>query len=944
MNRCLRFSLPFFICLCAHTLAAKPFLSDTLPPSITCPSIAPIALSGTTCQTPVTYEVLFSDDEPDPVLTQLQGIPSGAEFPNGITINVFQATDQSGLTATCSFTVSVKATYQNYYIRFPDDRIVTACSPTFDYGKPEVLSLGCELIDITFEDAFPMAFDACYRIERSWNVINWATYNPLVSLVYVPNPAPLPTTNAAANLVGPVVSLDQTPGSPWASTVVKVNPTDPTATNYSVFWNQNANGYRYKQSIKVIDMEDPFAIDYPTGTVQILDSTDNDNALWNADYYWDELHSTHDLSEEKANLSIRATDACSGANLNVEYTLFLDLDGDGTMETIVKSDLLPPSDTIYVGNNDGDADFKDGTPRNFDFRLVPKEQKWRFAIQEKVSGNIRTAQLRWSTAQDPYVYVDPILPHGTHKIKWFVSDGCGNDNVYEHTFRVSDAKPPEVFCLQGIGASILSFQGVKLWDTDVLASTKDNCASTIQTAVRKSGSGTGFPEDGNGQPINSVTYICNELGTQALELWARDASGNASFCETNIQITDNNMLCGLDSFTVSGNLDLFCSASDLSGVVVEILTSHPGLPGSLFYTTSTADGVYGVTLPINGLVNPLVVTPHKDIDPLEGVSTLDLVQIGQFILAYDTFNSPYKFVAADINDDGDITTLDIVEARRVILGINNEFPNSSSWRFIPKSYQFPNIQNPVSVPYPRSVTFAPGSPLPLIADFWGVKIGDLQCQYPPNLLGDSPDIFLQANDGQYRPGETVELHLKAGQPLQGAQFTLEFPGYTLQEIVPGAGQTLENFGVFTEKITFSQEKSGQMDFSLRLRAEREGYLSESLRLSSSITPNEGYLDLSGQRHALNLAFANAPQKNTLTVLPNPVSNQADLVFHTTADAEVLLTVTDQTGKIVWEQTKFYASGRHVVPFQSNLLPSAGIYTVYLDTPQGRLAQKMVVTR
>nr|MBP6827726.1 hypothetical protein [Saprospiraceae bacterium] len=39
---------------------------------------------------------------------QIAGLPSGAEFPSGVTVNIFKSTDQAGNTATASFTVTVQ--------------------------------------------------------------------------------------------------------------------------------------------------------------------------------------------------------------------------------------------------------------------------------------------------------------------------------------------------------------------------------------------------------------------------------------------------------------------------------------------------------------------------------------------------------------------------------------------------------------------------------------------------------------------------------------------------------------------------------------------------------------------------------------------------------------------------------------------------------------------
>jgi hypothetical protein len=43
------------------------------------------------------------------------------------------------------------------------------------------------------------------------------------------------------------------------------------------------------------------------------------------------------MCEEPTELSIVGTDACSGSNVNIEYLLFLDLDGDDITETVVNS-------------------------------------------------------------------------------------------------------------------------------------------------------------------------------------------------------------------------------------------------------------------------------------------------------------------------------------------------------------------------------------------------------------------------------------------------------------------------------------------------------------------------------------------------------------------------------------------------------------------------------
>ena len=123
------------------------------------------------------------------------------------------------------------------------------------------------------------------------------------------------------------------------------------------------------------------------------------------------------------------------------------------------------------------------------------------------------------------------LPHGTHKIKWFISDGCGNESVCEYTIIVRDCKPPTVVCLNNLSVNIMPTGMIQMWAADFLQYAEDNCTLTpfLQYGIRKCGQGSGFPLDGNGQPVSNVTFTCDETGLQCIELWAIDLAGNADY-------------------------------------------------------------------------------------------------------------------------------------------------------------------------------------------------------------------------------------------------------------------------------------------------------------------------------------------------------------------------------------------------------------------------------
>jgi len=60
--------------------------------------------------------------------------------------------------------------------------------------------------------------------------------------------------------------------------------------------------------------------------------------------------------------------------------------------------------------------------------------------------------------------------------------------------------------------------------------------------------------------------------------------------------------------------------------------------------------------------------------PLNGVNTIDYVKIKRHILGLETFYNPCSLWAADVNSDNLINGLDLVELRKLILGIYTELP------------------------------------------------------------------------------------------------------------------------------------------------------------------------------------------------------------------------------------------------------------------------------
>src|SRR5260221_2575913 len=89
------------------TLTVRP---DAQPPVIVgCPAnIGPVAMDSGACGALVSWTApTVTDNCPNPTIQQTAGPASGSLFPPGVTTITYTATDAGGLTATCTFTVTV---------------------------------------------------------------------------------------------------------------------------------------------------------------------------------------------------------------------------------------------------------------------------------------------------------------------------------------------------------------------------------------------------------------------------------------------------------------------------------------------------------------------------------------------------------------------------------------------------------------------------------------------------------------------------------------------------------------------------------------------------------------------------------------------------------------------------------------------------------------------
>jgi len=879
----------------------------------------------------------------------------------GTIVRTFRVSDCAGNTSSC--TQRIQVTYrQNYFLKLPDDKVVYSCNGAPNaFGTPTFYGEDCELLGVSYNDVyFTLVPDACYKIERTWTIINWCTYLPDEPCIEVPNPNPSFISNDPANIRAPILSPPNTP-VPWAPTIIKINPTDPLPTNFSDIWDPNANCYRYKQIIKVLDIQDPVFAECPTSPVEFCDYTPNDPLLWNFDYWWDNTLQTHDLCEGPADLKVTALDSCSGTDIRFRFLLFLDLDNDGEMESVVSSTNPPAPGTIHY-NNINTTNYQGGEIRQFQAN-IPVNQRSRFTILEHYTpdGTQLVANLRFNTVQLPNVFTIPQLPHGRHKIKWIVEDKCGNETICEYEFVVRDCKAPVVACAD-VNINLMFGGMATLWANDFFLYGEDNCTPTSilnqSLAVIRADDNPGETYPGGSPQNQSVVVTCLDEGQNVpVQVWLQDAAqpGNADFCIAYINVQAN--VVGCEGFSPSAAV---AGALTMEGQGVEQASVElQGAPNvNMVHTTNDNGAFHFASIPLGANVT---VTPTKDDNPLNGVSTYDLVLMTKHILGLEPLTTPYKMIAADANRSGSITTFDIVEFRKLILGIYNELPNNTSWRFVEKAFTFPNPANPFGTSFPENISLSDLSTNMMANHFEGVKIGDVNGTAIANSLQSVEDrtaatMLFDVQDRMVKAGEVFTVNFKGAERVQGYQFTMNFNSLEVVDVVPGTDMKLDNFGVFEDSprdgrgaITTSVDGEAN-EFAVTFRATKAGQISNMLGISSRITKAEGY-SLTNDRLDVAFRFRSPAGMTTVGVgfelyqnQPNPFVNKTFIGFHLPEAANATLRIFDETGRMVFTQNGAFAKGYNTIPVDRALLNTTGLLYYTLETATDSATRKMIQSK
>jgi len=411
-------------------------------------------------------------------------------------------------------------------------------------------------------------------------------------------------------------------------------------------------------------------------------------------------------------------------------------------------------------------------------------------------------------------------------------------------------------------------------------------------------------------------------------------------------------LCGLNSFTstISGNV-MSIAQQPVQNVQVD-------LGGASFPTVMTdTDGYFA--FPPMGYGGNYEIIPVKDDDHLNGVSTLDIIFIQRHILGLEEFNNPLKYIAADANNTASITALDIISIRKLILGINDEFPDNTSWRMIDANYKFADPADPLNTDWTESA-YINGFESDEFVEFFGIKVGDVngsainQFQSSSSEVRSNKTLGIGYEEKSFEAGEVIELELMPDniESLQGAQFTLKFNDRMLEvQDLNFENNTLcgqENVHLLDEGLisvswnTFQAIVDEQPLLKINFIAKKPGSFSEALSLSQDHLEAQSYYN--GLVGDLELIPKSAENGDVVLFqnIPNPWAESTIIQYYLPEDQTIELSIYNINGAFVKKLNIDSKKGLNEFVIEKPELNQTGVFYYELKSDKSRQIKKMLI--
>ncbi len=540
-------------------------------------------------------------------------------------------------------------------------------------------------------------------------------------------------------------------------------------------------------------------------------------------------------------------------------------------------------------------------------------------------------------------------PNGVHRITFKAFDKCGNIGDSTIVLTVKDKKKPSPIGNAGIVVALNQMQNgvmAMVFARQLDNGSYDNC--TLQSELKFS-----FSSDVN----DSVRiYNCDSIinsSVKNVELWVTDECGNQDYVKTFVFVQDNAGLC-------PGNLK-----NNIFGLVMDAYGK-----GSPFIKLVAKDGKkeYDALSKPNGAyelqnikdAKKITVYPIKTDDVLKGVNTKDLVAIKKYLLGKIDFDSPWQYIAADVDMSNNISTRDILLLRNLILRRSQTLPHGLSWRFVLADHRFGDPRNPFVSGMESSYTinnFDSGMRI----DFKGTKLGDVVQPVKLKSSGTREVHVIKGRITSSGEGMPYGLSINDEVDLAGLYCEILLPEGVNRVVLDGTnlrGFSHSNYyldpathilrvvwsdpeGIYIFKdqnLLFLRLYDGTKEISLS-KVDWRHSKGEIIQndLEESVAMDFIYMD------SEIIKGDTKEQLLDVEVHPNPFHNEVEIAYFLMRGSEVSVLITDQFGRQMYSSAGLEDLGEHTFRIAQSKDWRAGVYFCTIRTDEQTRTIKLVKT-
>ena len=362
-------------------------------------------------------------------------------------------------------------------------------------------------------------------------------------------------------------------------------------------------------------------------------------------------------------------------------------------------------------------------------------------------------------------------PIGTTKVMFTVRYGCTGRVFHTIDIVVKDAAGPIPYCLAEITTALMPMDDnndgivdngmVEIWAKDLDLQSSSPCGhEPLQFS---------FSPDVTDK---FRVFTCDEIGDNILNMYVTDNKGSQSYCQVNIIIQNNNANIpncepnnNPEQYNVAGMIMMSTNQERLANANVSIISTTPIIDEWVGWNTqqelvtqpylddhgywqeishyeevqtygnhetihfgeanvnTDIQGNYTINQAVRSDVEYMLTAAYNT--NYNSINFADVKALLHHLQGKKLLTTAYQYLAADLNQDGDIDYNDLSELLQFANGISDSFSSKKNWVMVDASYTFSYPEEIIEGTCPEAIYFTINGSDINGKNFIAVRLGDL---------------------------------------------------------------------------------------------------------------------------------------------------------------------------------------------------------------------------